>query len=130
MFTNRLFNLLLVAVAAGIVALTVRESAATSAVVQQAQDAQRIQRSQDAESARWLAMARFYEEQASLTGSQPDKPLTSYDASEAMAYRWQAMANFYLKQQEMVVDSQLPKPLTAYDAAEAAVLQQVRRFGP
>ena len=122
MTTNRLFNKLLVIVIMGIVALTIRESAATSAVVQRTQETQRIQLRQEAENERWLAMARFYEKQASeasLTVSQLGKPLTSYDAAEIMAYRWQAMAKFYQKQQGMVCSSQLPKALTAYDAAEA-----------
>ena len=122
MSTNRLFNILLVIVVMGTVALTIRESATTSAVAQRTREAQRIQLSQDAKNARWLAMASFYEKQASeasLTDSQLGKPLTSYDEAEAMAYRWQAMAKFYQKQQEMGCSSQLPKPLTAYDAAEA-----------
>jgi len=107
----------------GTVALTIRESVATPAVAERAREAQRIQWSQDAESARWLAVASFYEKQASeasLTDSQLGKPLTSYDAAEATAYRWQAMAKFYLRQQGIVCSSQLSKPLTAYDAAEAS----------
>ena len=122
MSTNRLFSTLLVIVVMGTVALTVRESVATSAVVQRAREAQRIQWSQDAESARWLAVASFYEKQASeasLADSQLGKPLTSYDEAEATAHRWQAMAKFYQKQQEMVCSYELPKPLIAYDEAEA-----------
>ena len=120
MSTNRLFSTLLVIVVMGTVALTIRESAAASAVVQQAKEAQLSQRSRDAETERWLAVARFYEKQQLMTGSQLGKPLTSYDAAEATAYRWQAMAKFYLRQQGIVCSSQLPKPLTAYDAAEAS----------
>ena len=119
MSTNRLFSTLLVIVVMGTVALTIRESAATSAVVQRAREARRIQLSQDAENARWLAMARFYEKQPLMTDSPLGKPLTSYDEAEATAYRWQAMAKFYLRQQGIVCSSQLPKPLTEYDAAEA-----------
>ena len=122
MTTNRLFSILLVIVVMGTVVLTIRESAATSVAEQQVREAQRIQLSQDAENARWLAMASFYEKQASeawLTDSQLGKPLTSYDEAEATAYRWQATAKFYQKQQEMVCSWQLPKPLTEYDAAEA-----------
>lgn len=117
MFTNRLYTLLLIVLLGSVVTLTIRESAATSAVVQQAQQAQQ---SQDAESLRWLAMARFYEKHAPLTGSQLSKPLTSYDAAEASAYRWQAIADYYLEHHGAVPGSQLPKPLTEYDAAEAS----------
>jgi hypothetical protein len=121
---NRLFSQLLIVAVVGVLALTIRESAATSAVVQQAQEAQRIQRIRDAEAERWLAMGKFYEGEASLTGSELrnplTKPLTSYDAAEAMAYRWQAMAMFYLRHQGMGSGSQLPKPLTTYDAEEAS----------
>jgi hypothetical protein len=128
MSTNRLFGPLLTVVIVGVVALTIRESVATSAVVGQAraQEAQFSQRSQDAETARWLAAARFYERQASeeslasLTGSSLIKPLTSYDAAEAMAYRWQAMATFYQKHPEIGAGTQLSKPLTVYDAGEAS----------
>ena len=119
MSTNRLFITLLVIVVMGTVALTIRESAATSAAEQQAREAQRIQLSQDAENARWLAMARFYEKQQLMTDSPLGKPLTSYDEAEATAYRWQAMAKFYLRQKGIACSSQLPKPLTEYDAAEA-----------
>ena len=59
-------------------------------------DTQRLQRIQDAEIARWQAMAEFYEEQAALTGAQLPKPLTEYDAAEASTYRWQAIGNYYL----------------------------------
>ncbi len=69
---------------------------------------------------RWLAMARFYEKQAMLAGPQLRKPLTSYDAEEASAYRWQAIADFYLKHQGVVPGWYLPKPLTEYDAEEAS----------
>ena len=124
MFTNhqfrpfRLFGLPLAVVVMGIAALTIRESAATSAVEQQSHEALRTQQSQDAETARWVAMATFYEERSSPAGSQLGKPLTSYDADEASAYRWQAMANFQLNQKGTVSGSQLPKPLTEYDADE------------
>jgi len=120
MFINRLYTLLLIVLFGSVVMLTVRESIATSAIVQQTQQAQHIQQGQDAESMRWLAMAKFYEKQAPLTNPQLSKPLTSYDAAEASAYRWQAIANYYLKHHGAVLGSQLPKPLTEYDAAEAS----------
>jgi len=119
MFTNRLYTLLLIVLLGSVVTLTIRESVATSAVVQQAQH---IQQGQDAESLRWLAMARFYEKQAPLTGPELSKPLTSYDAAEASSYRWQAIADYYLKHHATAPEpgSQLPKPLTEYDAAEVS----------
>ena len=126
MFTNhqfrpfRLFGLSLAVVVMGVAAFTIRESAATSAVAQQSDEALRTQQSQDAETTRWVAMATFYEERSSPSGSQLGKPLTSYGAAEASAYRWQAMANFQLNQTGTVSGSQLPKPLTEYDAAEAS----------
>src|SRR5687768_12643821 len=119
MSTNRLFTTLLVIVVMGTVALTIRQSVATSAVVQQAKGVQLSQGSQDADTERWLAVARFYERQQLMRGSQLPKPLTAYDAAEASAYRWQAMAKFYQRQKGTVCSSQLSKPLTAYDAAEA-----------
>ena len=125
MFTNhqfrpfRLFGLSLAVVVIGVAAFTMRESAATSAVAQQPHEALRTQESQDAETARWVALATFYEERSSLAGSQPGKPLTSYGAAEVSAYRWQAMANFQLNQKGAVSGSQLPKPLTEYNTEEA-----------
>ena len=98
MSTHRLFTLLIVLVLAGFAAFTIREAVATSVILQDA------------------------------TAAEPQKLLTQYDAAEASAYRWQAIANFY---QELETQAQagahlpstgarLQKSLTEYDAAEAS----------
>ena len=63
--------------------------------------------------ARWIAMAEYYKAHGMLTraeslvpvtGFTADKLLTDYDAGEASAYRWRAMAQYYAQAPTNSVD--------------------------
>ena len=61
----------------------------------------------------WISIARSEESQSSLAGD-----LSSFDAAEASAYRWNAMAKFYDARNES--QSSLAGDLSSFDAAEAS----------
>jgi hypothetical protein len=69
MYANRFFTLAVIMSLVVVIALTVRETVATSAIALDpgAEAAQRLQRSRAADAARWTAMGEFYEK---LNGSQ------------------------------------------------------------
>ncbi len=111
MSTNRWFALFIVLVLSGITALTIREAATTSVVLQReipSESQRRLTEYDAAEAAayRWQAFADYYQKhgvqaqagsQLPVTGAQLQKLLTEYDAAEASAYRWQAFADYYQK---------------------------------
>jgi hypothetical protein len=110
MSTSRFFNLFVALALVVVTALTVHAGIATSNLVnsgtidsegarwmamaefsaRQAQEAARIQRVQEADTARWLALAKAY---APTKNAQPAQP--AYDAETA---RWVALGEFYAKQ--------------------------------
>jgi hypothetical protein len=86
-FTNRFFTLLVVMTLVLVATLTVREAVATSTVVS---DAQKAQRAQVADAARWTAMGKYY---ASVEAVQPR-------GQAADSARWTAMGEYYREQAE------------------------------
>ena len=64
MLTNRFFNVLVIVALAAVVGLTVREAVVTSAIGSKLEEAERIQQSWAADTARWEAMGEYYANQA------------------------------------------------------------------
>ena len=81
MFTNRLFTVLVILALAAVIMLTVREAMATSAVASNAEETLRVERSRSADTARWEAMGKYYENQAQYLRSR-----------SAETARWEAIA--------------------------------------
>lgn len=134
MLSNRFFYVSIILVLLAGIGLTLREATATAALTRQDREAQRLQRVQAADQARWQAMAEFYRDYGLLTRSEPQVPvtgdtrpklLTSFDAGEISAYRWAALAMFYRDhglltrgEPQLPLTGFLKKPLTDYDAGE------------
>jgi hypothetical protein len=57
MLTNRFFMLLVAVALASIAALTLQEAAATTTIISNVSETERIQQSRAADAARWTAMA-------------------------------------------------------------------------
>ena len=89
MFTNRLFTVLVSLALAAVIVLTVREAMATSAVASNAEEALRVERSRSADTARWEAMGKYYENQAQHQRSR-----------SAETARWEAIAEYYQSVEE------------------------------
>ncbi len=106
MYAKRFFPFVVILALGAVIAMTVREAVATSAIALDpgAQEAQRLQRSRAADAARWKAMGAYYErlnEAQSLVRSRA-----------ADAARWTAMGAYY----ERLEQSQLQRSRAA-DAA-------------
>lgn len=91
MFKNRFFTFVVIPAIVAVIAFTVRETVATSAIALDPQvlEAQRLERSRAADAARWTAMGEYYQNRAeagNLTHSRT-----------ADAARWTAMAEYYQK---------------------------------
>jgi hypothetical protein len=82
MSANRFLNLLVLMALALVATLTVREAMATSAVLS---DAQKAERAQAADAARWTAMAEYYASAAEVQSR----------GQAADAARWTAMGEYY-----------------------------------
>jgi hypothetical protein len=91
MFKNRFFTFVVILALVAVIALTVREAVATSAIALDpgAQEAQRLQWSRAADAARWTAMGEYYQK---LNGSQSIARSRTADAA-----RWTAMGDYYEK---------------------------------
>jgi hypothetical protein len=89
MFTNRFFTVLVILALAAVIVLTVREAMATSAVASNAEEALRVERSRSADTARWEAMGKYYENQAQRQRSR-----------SADTARWEAIAEYYQSVEE------------------------------
>lgn len=89
MFTNRFFTVLVILALAAVSVLTVREAIATSAVTSNTEEALRIERSRNADAARWEAMGKYYENQAQRQRSR-----------SADTARWEAIAEYYQSLEE------------------------------
>ena len=91
MYANRFFTFVVILALVAVIALTVREAVATSAIALDpgAQEAQHLQGSRAADATRWTAMGEYYE---NLDESQLQR---SRDADIA---RWEAMGEYYLNQ--------------------------------
>ncbi len=88
MYANRFFTFVVVLALGAVIALTVREAVATSAIALDpgAQEAQRLERSRAADAARWKAMGEYYQR------------LEAYRIQRsraADAARWNAMIKIY-----------------------------------
>lgn len=88
MYANRFFTFVVILAFVAVIALTVREAVATSAIALDpgAQEAQRLQRSQAADAARWTASGDYYKklELAQIQRSRA-----------ADTTRWNAMVGYY-----------------------------------
>ena len=89
MFTNRFFTVLVIVALAAVIVLTVREAMATSAVAYNAGEALSMERSWSADTARWEAMGKYYENQVPRLRSR-----------SAETARWEAIAEYYLSVEE------------------------------
>jgi hypothetical protein len=91
MYAKRFFTFVVVPVLVAVIALTVREAVATSAITlgPAAQEAQRLQRSRAADAARWAAMGEYYEK---LNGPQSIARSRTADTA-----RWTASGDYYKK---------------------------------
>lgn len=89
MFTNRFFTVFVVVALTAVIVLTVREAMATSAVASNAEEALSIERSRSADTARWEAMGKYYENQAPRLRSR-----------SAETARWEAIAEYYQSVEE------------------------------
>lgn len=89
MYANRFFTFVVILALVAVIALTVREAVATSALALDpgAQEAQRLQRSRAADSARWTAMGDYYEK-------LEESPIQRRAADAA---RWTASGDYYKK---------------------------------
>ncbi len=86
MFTNRLFTTLIMVTLAAVVGLTVRQVVFTSAVGSGLEEAERIQQTWAADTARWEAMGEYYANQAAA--QRMDSATRSYIAwGQAMQVR-------------------------------------------
>ena len=85
MFKNRFFTRVVILSLVAVIALTVREALATSAIAldPEAPEAAQLQRSRAADAARWTAMGEYYEK---LNESQSMERSRAADAA-----RWTAM---------------------------------------
>ena len=115
MSKNRLFSLLVVIGLVAVAALTAREAYATSLVVQQAKEAQGIQRGHDAEAARWAALAKHY-----AKGVQG-----IHRSRDPEAARWAAQAEYYAKEVQGIQRSR-----DAEAARWAALAEYSKKLGP
>jgi hypothetical protein len=91
MFTNRFFTVLAILVLVAVLVLTVQEAIATSAVTSNEHVADSMERSREADTARWQAMADYYQK----GNVQPMDRSRAADAA-----RWEAMAEYYQMQAE------------------------------
>ena len=89
MFTNRIFTVLVILVLAAVIVPTVREAMATSAVAPNPEEAPSIERSRSADTARWEAMGKYYENQVPRLRSR-----------SAETARWEAIAEYYQSVEE------------------------------
>jgi|SRR5690349_19341430 len=89
MFTNRFFTVLVSLALAAVIVLTVREAMATSAVAFNAEEALSNERSRSADTARWEAMGKYYENQVPRLRSR-----------SAETARWEAIAEYYQSVEE------------------------------
>ena len=89
MFTNRIFTVLVILALAAVIVLTVRGAMATSAVAPNAEEALSIERSRSADTARWEAMGKYYENQVPRLRSR-----------SAETARWEAIAEYYQSVEE------------------------------
>jgi hypothetical protein len=112
MFTNRFFIVLVGVALVVIFMLTGQEAIATSTVPSNEQVPQSMQRSHDAETARWQAMAEYYlnaakAERSRIAEKARWQAMTTYYQSieeaqnlergrDADAARWSAIAEYYL----------------------------------
>jgi hypothetical protein len=82
MLTNRFFMILIGGALAAVLVLTVQEAIAASAVT-----ANDLERSREADTARWHAMAEYYKNQADVQSLERSRT--------ADTARWEAMAEYY-----------------------------------
>jgi len=86
MFTNRFFTALIIVALTAVVGLTVREAVVTSAFGSELKEAERIQQTWAADTARWEAMGEYYANQAAA--QRMDSATRSYIAwGQAMQVR-------------------------------------------
>src|SRR5688572_11071827 len=86
MFTNRFFTALIIVALTAVVGLTVREAVVTSAFGSELKEAERIQQTWAADTARWEAMGEYYANQAAA--QRMDSATRSYVAwGQAMQAR-------------------------------------------
>ena len=78
MFTNRFFTALIIVALTAVVGLTVREAVVTSAFGSELEEAERIQQTWAADTARWEAMGEYYANQAAA--QRMDSATRSYIA--------------------------------------------------
>jgi ABC-type multidrug transport system fused ATPase/permease subunit len=83
MYTNRFFSIVLILTLVAVVAFTVREAMATDLL---SQEAQRIQRSRNAETARWVATGQYYQQLEEVHRQR---------SRAADAARWAALGEYY-----------------------------------
>jgi hypothetical protein len=78
MYTNRFFTALIIVALTAVVGLTVREAVVTSAFGSELEEAERIQQTWAADTARWEAMGEYYANQAAA--QRMDSATRSYIA--------------------------------------------------
>ena len=79
MFANRFFTTLIIVASAAVVGLTVRDAVIiTAAVSSELEEAERIQQSWAAHTARWEAMGQYYANQATAESYQRLKEVQPY----------------------------------------------------
>ena len=93
MFTNRIFTVLVSLALAAFIVLTVREALATSAVASNAEEALGIERSRSADTARWEAIAEYYQSVEEAHSLQRGRA--------ADAARWTDLAEYYQSHLEL-----------------------------
>ncbi|HEY9528369.1 MAG TPA: hypothetical protein VIR02_14850 [Anaerolineales bacterium] len=93
MFTNRIFTVLVILVLAAVIVLTVREAMATSAVAPNPEEAPSIERSRSADTARWEAIAEYYQSVEEAHNLQRGRA--------ADAARWTVLAHYYQSHPEL-----------------------------
>jgi hypothetical protein len=87
MFAKRFLTVLIGIALAAVLVLTVQEAIAISAVTSNAEEALRMERSRDANAARWEAMGEYYRGLAEAQNLERSRT--------ADTTRWKAMAEYY-----------------------------------
>jgi hypothetical protein len=109
MYANRFFTFVVIMALVAVIALTVREAVATSAIAPDrgAQEAQRLQ----ADAARWMAMGEYYEK---LNGSQSLERSRTADAA-----RWTAIGDYFEKLEESQIQRSRAADMARWNAMVA-----------
>src|SRR5687768_8721173 len=87
MFTNRFFTVLVIVTLAVVGVLTIQETIATSAVT-----SNDMERSREADTARWQEMVEYYQNQADVQSLERSRA--------ADTARWEAIAEYYQSLEE------------------------------